>query len=262
MVVSAASFTYRADWKDKRLFLRFGATDYYADAWINGELLGRHEGYIDPYEYDYQRSSSTGRANELLVRILGAVNYYWKHRSYTVKGAYGAVDQKPDDITPLGYHTTGDDLRGAGVRIQDLAVDTRLTTDGDAEVEGRSGIGQGSRASGAGRAEFIPTNFSAPERHEASTTLAGRTVKVLIPVKDPRLWWTWDHGKPNLYTLEVRLRDHAGHLIDSRSIAVGIREIERIGWEFYLNRRRMFIRGYQLLLPPVPVRNESGCLRT
>ena len=28
-----------------------------------------------------------------------------------------------------------------------------------------------------------------------------------------------------------------------RSMAVGIREIEKIGWNFYLNRKRMFIRG-------------------
>ena len=36
------------------------------------------------------------------MRTWAPVNYYWKHRSYTIKGAYGAVDQKPDDITPLG----------------------------------------------------------------------------------------------------------------------------------------------------------------
>jgi beta-mannosidase len=41
----------------------------------------------------------------------------------------------------------------------------------------------------------------------------------------------------------VQLRNQAGHLLDGRRIAVGIREIERIGWNFFLNRRRMFIRG-------------------
>ena len=30
------------------------------------------------------------------------MDYYWKHRPYTIKGAYGAVDQKPDEITALG----------------------------------------------------------------------------------------------------------------------------------------------------------------
>ena len=28
------------------------ATDYYADTFVNGVSVGRHEGYIDPYEYD------------------------------------------------------------------------------------------------------------------------------------------------------------------------------------------------------------------
>jgi beta-mannosidase len=64
-----------------------------------------------------------------------------------------------------------------------------------------------------------------------------------LPVMNPQLWWTWDHGKPNLYTLDVRLRNESGGVQDGRTLAVGIREIERIGWTFYLNRRRMFIRG-------------------
>ncbi len=37
--------------------------------------------------------------------------------------------------------------------------------------------------------------------------------------------------------------DEAGRTLDGQSLAVGIREIEKIGWFFYLNRRRLFIRG-------------------
>jgi beta-galactosidase/beta-glucuronidase len=41
--------------------------------------------------------------------------------------------------------------------------------------------------------------------------------------------------------------------VDGRSLAVGIREIECIGWIFYLNRTRFFVRGtnyyYNLSLP-------------
>ena len=40
--------------------------------------------------------------HEILVRVWTPVDYYWRHRPYTVKGSYGAVDQKPDDITALG----------------------------------------------------------------------------------------------------------------------------------------------------------------
>jgi beta-mannosidase len=88
-----------------------------------------------------------------------------------------------------------------------------------------------------------PRNFSSTECYRARAQLTGTSTRFVIPVKHPQLWWTWDHGKPNLYTLDIRLRDESGQVEDGRSLAVGIREIERIGWTFYLNRRRMFIRG-------------------
>ena len=98
----AATFTVPERFAGKRLRLQFEATDYYADIWLNGVRLGRHEGYMDPYEFNVTAEARVGATNQLLVRTWAPVNYYWKHRSYTVKGAYGAVDQKPDDITPLG----------------------------------------------------------------------------------------------------------------------------------------------------------------
>jgi beta-galactosidase/beta-glucuronidase len=82
-------------------------------------------------------------------------------------------------------------------------------------------------------------NFSGTDRYRAR----GSGSRIIIPVQNPQLWWTWDHGKPNLYTLDIRLLDRTGKAMDSKSLAVGIREIEKIGWDFYLNRRRMFIRG-------------------
>ena len=38
--------------RGQRLFLRFGAVDYLADVWVNGEYLGHHEGMFNPFEFD------------------------------------------------------------------------------------------------------------------------------------------------------------------------------------------------------------------
>jgi len=227
----------------KRLRLQFGATDYYADTWFNGVRLGRHEGYIDPYEWDVTSTARVGGDNELMVRTWTPVDYYWKHRPYTIKGAYGAVDQKPDDIAPLGLTRTVRLVASEALRIKDLAIDTRLKEDGDAEVE--------VEMDWEGEAQSLPTieltlsprNFPSNEHHGVRAPVNARTVRVILPVKNPQLWWTWDHGRPNLYTLDVKLRDNGGRVLDGKSLAVGIREIERIGWDWYLNRRRMFIRG-------------------
>ncbi|MBI1789490.1 MAG: hypothetical protein HYR60_18295 [Acidobacteria bacterium] len=106
---------------ERRIRLQFEATDYYADAYCNGHYLGRHEGYIDPYEYDVTDCVQAGE-NEIRVRVWTPVTYYWRHRPYTIKGAYGAVDQKPDDITPLGITGLAAGPVRAGAAPQELRV--------------------------------------------------------------------------------------------------------------------------------------------
>ena len=237
--ISSKEWWYRkkvrlpAAFRGKRLRLQFEATDYYADTYWNGEYLGRHEGYIDPYEYGVRSAEE----NQIAVRVWTPVHYYWKHRPYTIKGAYGAVDQKPDDITALGITRAVRIVASDGPAITNVAVNTHLTGAG-AEVE------VDLAADGAGATwelTLSPRNFSSPARHQVRAPASVQ--RMVIPVDNPELWWTWDHGKPNLYTLDVRLLDSSGRAVDGQSLAVGIREIEKIGWDFYLNRRRMFIRG-------------------
>lgn len=228
-------FTIPANYAGKRLRLSFEATDYYADVWLNGRYLGRHEGYIDPYEYDVTGAKGS---QELLVRVWTPVDYYWRHRPYTVKGSYGAVDQKPDDITALGITRPVKLIASAPVVIRDVAVDTRLVDGAAAEVR----VEVTSDGKGTGyewELTLSPRNFAGKER----IRVRGEGSRFVIPVAKPQLWWTWDHGRPNLYTLDLRLIGPDGRAVDGRSMAVGIREIEKIGWNFYLNRKRMFIRG-------------------
>ena len=45
-------FEVPAELREQRLFLRFGAVDYVADVWLNGEYLGSHEGMFNPFEFD------------------------------------------------------------------------------------------------------------------------------------------------------------------------------------------------------------------
>jgi beta-mannosidase len=243
---------------DKRLCLRFEATDYYADVYLNGELLGRHEGYIDPYEFDVTDKLRRDGENVLAVRVWTPVSYYWRHRPYTIKGSYGAVDQKPDDITPLGIVRPVSLIGRGAVKIEDLAIDTRLNKDGSADVvvdlmlssHGTNGtaetvaIGEPTEANIS--LSLTPRNFSFPTgvslHATASLSAAGLDRRFVLHIEKPELWWTWDHGKPNLYTLDVRVKV-GDALSDQTSLAVGIREIEHIDWKFYLNGKRMFIRG-------------------
>jgi beta-mannosidase len=237
------TFELPAGFVNQRVRLEFDATDYYAEAYLDGKWLGRHEGYIDPYSYDVTPFVKPGEKHELRVRVWTPVHYYWKHRPYTVKGSYGGVDQKPDDITALGI-TRGVRLTaGAPERISDVAVASRLRPAGAAEVAVNLG------AEGLGRdSEYVWQLTLTPRGSQGESvqvTAAARSVpaRLVIPVKNARLWWTWDLGAPDLYTLETRLLDGSGRVLDARTESIGIREIQRRADQFYLNGKRIFLRG-------------------
>lgn len=229
-----------SDFAGKRLRLEFGATDYYADVFIDGRRAGRHEGYIDPWSADVSAFLSPGGEHEVRVRVWTPVHYYWKHRPYTIKGAYGGVDQKPDDITALGI-TRGVRLAAyAGPRILDIAADTRLRgSAADVHLDLESEEAEDARW----EVTLAPRNFQGGETLRLSLPAPGGRVRATLPVENPRLWATWDVGRPNLYHLDARLVSASGEVLDARRFALGIREIERIGWKFYLNGRRLFLRG-------------------
>ena len=57
-------------WEDKRVRLRFGSVNYLAEVWLNGTLLGRHEGGHLPFEFD-AAPHIRREGNILVVRVEG-----------------------------------------------------------------------------------------------------------------------------------------------------------------------------------------------
>ena len=241
------TFRVPASMKGKRLRLQFDATDYYADIWLNGKSLGRHEGYIDPYEFEVSDGLNLDGENVLAVRVWTPVDYYWRHRPYTIKGSYGAVDQKPDDITPLGITRSVRLIANHSIVIDTVVARPSLNSDGSAEVDVEVAL-RAEELEGRVDLSLVPRNFSGPEQLKATVDLSrlgdrlARRFTVRFHLNKPQLWWTWDHGKPNLYTLSTRVLVEE-QVSDSCSQAVGIREIEKVGWVFYINGRRLYIRG-------------------
>jgi beta-mannosidase len=240
-------FRVPAAMRGRRLRLQLGATDYYADIWLNGKKLGRHEGYIDPYEFEVTDKLNLNAENVLAIRVWTPVDYYWRHRPYTIKGSYGAVDQKPDNITALGITRSVRVIGNRSIVIDSVVARPSLKPDGSADVDVEVALGA-DLLQGTLELNLEPRNFTGGERLKATVDLArlsdrsARHFKVRLNLKKPQLWWTWDHGKPNLYTLSTRVLV-GGLVSDSRSQSVGLREIEKVGWVFYLNGRRIYIRG-------------------
>ncbi len=57
------------EWQGKTVRLRFMASMYYSECWLNGNHLGDHEGGYTPFEFDISGKVQTG-SNEVVVRVL------------------------------------------------------------------------------------------------------------------------------------------------------------------------------------------------
>ncbi|HEX6971697.1 MAG TPA: glycoside hydrolase family 2 TIM barrel-domain containing protein, partial [Limnochordia bacterium] len=63
------SFSVPAAWADRRVHLHFGAVDYHATVWVNGQKAGEHRGGYVPFSFDITALLRPGE-NELVVRAV------------------------------------------------------------------------------------------------------------------------------------------------------------------------------------------------
>jgi beta-galactosidase/beta-glucuronidase len=62
------TFTIPEAWKEQHVVLHFGAVDYLARVWVNGQPVGEHEGGYTPFEFDITDVLAAGD-NTVAVRV-------------------------------------------------------------------------------------------------------------------------------------------------------------------------------------------------
>lgn len=246
---------------DSEYWLRFHGVDYFARVWLNGLYLGEHEGYFQPFEFrvtDVLRS----QGNELLVRVNcpreepGSV---WPDRKRLIKGVLNHHDCRPggsdlehgQDMTTGGIWNSVEIYTTGPVRIAKLRLTPTLFADGTAAVEVDAEIWnfQGEMPITIEIA-LSPDNFSGEGvtwKGELRLPLGRTHFRRIFHIAQPSLWWTWDHGKPNLYQATIALHSKE-EMLDSCVERFGIREIivdKEHAW--MLNGRRFFPRGTNII---------------
>ncbi len=61
--------TVPVDWKEKRTFLTIGASDWETTVWLDGKLLGRHQGGYTQFSFELTPHIQYGQAQKLIVRV-------------------------------------------------------------------------------------------------------------------------------------------------------------------------------------------------
>lgn len=207
--------------KNKEYWLRFNGVDYKTKVWLNGRFIGAHTGYFQPFEFMITKNLKVGK-NILLVEVDSCpeTEKDWPENKYAIKGVFGHHDLRPGSWHP-GYgqdHSTGGIWND--VEIQEADKD---------------------RIKNIWITPKLNKNYT-NAKIEIKVQLQNCIIKKTISIKNPKLWWTHDQGKPNLYKLKIKFGN------DIKEIIFGIRKIKFDRKKnLYLNGRRIFIRGSNII---------------
>ena len=247
---------------DQELTLTFEGVDYTADVWLNGHYLGFHEGYFQAFQFLVSDMLKFGQENELIVRVnspLENAPQDWSLHKRLIKGVLAHHDARPGGA----WSDRGQDKNTGGIwapvtlRASRKLVVNQVKVTPRVEADARKAIAE----VGIGltvpdqqsqsvqiKAQLLPANFEGFAGNVFATTRTlspgQNTVTLDIPQPNPQLWWTWDHGEPNLYTLRLQFLE-GDRLLDAWETRFGFRAVK---WDaraqvFRLNGHRIFLRG-------------------
>lgn len=258
----------------KRLLLRLNGAFYHTEIWLNGLVLGGHEGYFQPFGFDITDLIQLGD-NLLAICCHFPVEAGSFKRKMAIAGIFADWDCKPypsalypelpppyEWSVPLGLWQPVHLQTSGPILIESLNVfPTVLQPSWPASVaraqaaELRLVVGLRNLTATWQSAQvniaLEPHNFSeTPQRQLGDSwavTLQGherRPFEFTLTLPQPRLWLPWTHGEPWLYRAKVSLEAPAP---DQAVQVFGIREIRAViepqCWEWWLNGQRIFPKG-------------------
>ncbi len=242
--------------------LHFEGVDYFATVWLNGELLGTHEGYSDPFEFEVASLLRRSERNVLIVKVTSPWDTVVepgleKDRVFAVKrnmvkGTYEHADgfiQR--DVNPIGiWRPVWLEFHGGVRPVEEVIIRTSLNPDGDGRVDASWTMSSSleDREAELSLVVVDERDGRVVARTVESVDLRGGEgeVRASTTVADVNLWSTWDRGEPTLYRAMLRLTLD-GEVCTEETVTFGFRSVElrRTVDEttFILNGKPLFIRG-------------------
>jgi len=221
------TFFVAKTWKDKRIFLHFGAVDYECRAWVNGKPVGRHHGGSVSFCFEITDAVQKGE-NELIVY---------------------AFDDVLSEVQPSGKQSTRPESYGVfytrvtGIwqtvwleaRPQQFLESVHIVPD----LDGNRFIITPTINTDGRNLEFRATLLTPRGKELASARITAQSGNsAVLNVKDPR---PWSPSDPYLYDLYLELVDE-GRLVDAVSSYAGLRKFHIEDNRFYLNNKPIFLR--------------------
>jgi len=227
------TFTIPEKWNEKKIHLHFGAVDYLATVWVNGQFVTEHEGGHTSFYADITHALQEGE-NRVTVRAQDVSTdieqprgkQYWEEKSegifYTrTTGIWQTVWLEPVSTSFIERVKLTPNIDAGEIRVEYL-VQNRLenqVVEMEISFEGE-----------AVATATVPVN-SAQRRNKTTIALSD------FAKGEGKLW---SPESPNLYTISFRLKDENNNLdeVDSyfgmRKIAIRDGKIELNNQPYYM----------------------------
>jgi beta-mannosidase len=238
--------------------LHFNGVDYFADVWLNWKYLGHHEGYFQPFKFVLDEKNFSVGINLLIVKVdspkeePGTV---WPDKKKLIKGIFNHHDCRPgawslkygQDKNTGGIWSDVFISFGNKIDIDGIKITPRLNWKNnyaDVKVE----LSTSSKTYNTRTVEFtfdiispdgktISKEISLPIKEEK------KKYSFSFKIKNPQLWWNWDLGSQNLYTIKLSSEYFCNYLMQ-----FGIREVRLDAkQQFFINNKRLFLRGTNII---------------
>jgi beta-galactosidase/beta-glucuronidase len=221
----------------ERLILHFGAVDYRARVWVNGDLVATHEGGHTPFSADITASLTTAQEQVVVVRAedwpedvtqprgkqdwLAAPHNIWYHRT---SGIWQTVWLEPVPAVHLTEFQLTPDLALGAVKVE--ATLSRPHT--------------GSL--------WVVLSLRGQQLAAQQVGISGPTLATTIHIAAAQngvhrgdLYWSPE--KPNLIDVSASLLDSAGAVGDHVVSYFGLRSAEVAHGRFLLNDKPYYVRS-------------------
>ena len=252
-------FVLDTNLKENEFWLNFDGVDYFAEVWLNGTMIGKHEGYFQSFMFKITDSVIRGE-NELLVKVDSPIEEpgsVWPDRKRLIKGVLNHHDCRPGGWHPtLGqsYNTGGiwgdvNLLITERIVVKSIKVTTDSITDHTAKMKFSLDIQNFEK-----KPEEINISIKVLYDGIEESNLIDKVVLAVpndhldytLTISDPHLWWTWDYGKSEMYKVVVILEWSGKSASYGTDFGIRTIYISEEG-QLFLNNQPIFLRGTNII---------------
>ncbi|OYT64616.1 hypothetical protein B6U74_05160 [Candidatus Bathyarchaeota archaeon ex4484_205] len=213
-------FKVPSSFKEGRIFLHFGAVDYFTEVWLNGVKLGSHTGGYDPFSFEVTKLIKFNDNNRLELKVIDENKVgQAMGKQYITSPPSGVRYERVTGI----WQTVWLELRGVsflkGYRVypkfSERGVEIKVDVEGDDECSMEVEVWL-----------FDEKIWDTSLHFQKSHTFEVR----------PKPFLPWSPEQPDLYTIIFRIVKE-GEVIDEVEGYFGIRSVEAKNGLFKLNEQ-------------------------